>query len=58
VDVQRKDNTVIVTEPLGFSFDDGRLVLTLRQAKELEDLLHGSRSWIFEPVDEGEQEDG
>lgn len=57
MDVQRKDNQVIITEPLGFSFDDGRLVLSLRQARELEEALHGARSWIFEPV-EGDGEDG
>jgi hypothetical protein len=57
VDVRRNGNSVLVTEPLGFNFDDGRLVLTLRQAKELQEALHADRSWLFDEI-EGEQEDG
>ena len=59
VDVARDGNQVVVTDPLGFSFDDGRLVLTLLQARELESELNNSRSWIFEPVEEMvDNEDG
>lgn len=53
----REGNRIYVTEPLGFEFDDGRLVLTLRQAFELHDLLSGNSAWIFETVEE-EPEDG
>jgi len=57
VDMLREGNRVVVTEPLGFDFDDGRLVLTLRQAFELRDLLEGNSNWIFDEI-EGEPEDG
>lgn len=53
----REGNRIYVTEPLGFDFDDGRLVLTLRQAFELHDLLDGNANWIFDHV-EAEDEDG
>lgn len=57
VDVTRQGNSVIVSEPLGFTFDDGRLVLSLRQAKELEEAL--SARWLYELDEEGvENEDG
>ena len=57
MDVSRDGNRVIVSEPLGFDFDDGRLVLSIRQAKELEEALNSNRAWIFEPIEE-EHEDG
>jgi hypothetical protein len=47
---------VIITEPLGFDFDDGRLVLTIRQAKELEEALQAR--WLYQETEEGESEDG
>lgn len=56
--VQRDGNRILVTEPLGFNFDDGRLVLTLLQARELEDLLHSNRAWIFDEVEAVGHEDG
>lgn len=55
VDVMRDANRVVVTNPLGFDFDDGRLVLTLKQAKELEEAL--SARWLYEPVEEVDYED-
>ena len=57
VDVTRDANKVIITEPLGFDFDDGRLVLTIRQAKELEEALKAR--WIYQELEEGvDNEDG
>ena len=56
--IERDGNTVLVSEPLGFTFDDGRLVLTLRQAKELETNLNAARSWIYDEVEGGNDEDG
>lgn len=57
MDVSRDGNRVIVTEPLGFDFDDGRLVLTIRQARELEEGLRGR--WVYQEYEEGvDHEDG
>lgn len=56
MDVTRDGNKVIVTEPLGFDFDDGRLVLSLRQAKDLEDGLKAR--WILEEYEGVDNEDG
>lgn len=56
MDVLRDGNSVVVTSPLGFDFDDGRLVLSLRQAKELEEQL--SARWLYEEYEGVDNEDG
>lgn len=56
--IERDGNTIIVTEPLGFTFDDGRLVLSLWQARELEIALHSARAWIYEEIEGDNDEDG
>lgn len=56
--IERDGNSIIVTEPLGFTFDDGRLVLTLFQARELELALNSARSWIYEEIEGDNDEDG
>jgi hypothetical protein len=53
----KQDGSVIyVTAPLGFDMDDGRVVLSLRQAKELRDALVGL-NYVVEP-EGGNDEDG
>jgi hypothetical protein len=56
--VLRDGNRVLVTQPLGFDFDDGRLVLSLQQAKELQVALMAAQNWIVKHVEEEEHEDG
>lgn len=55
--VQREGNRILISEPLGFDFDDGRIVLTIRQARDLEALLAVNRSWLMSD-EESEGEDG
>lgn len=56
--VLRDGNRVLITQPLGFDFDDGRLVLSLQQAKELQVALMAAQNWIVRHVEEEENEDG
>lgn len=56
--VLRDGNRVLITQPLGFDFDDGRLVLSLQQAKELQVALMAAQNWIVRHVEEEEHEDG
>jgi hypothetical protein len=38
--VEQSGNIVLVTNALGFDMDNGRLILTLRESRELRDLLN------------------
>ena len=54
--VEHVGNVVYVTAPLGFDMDDGRIVLSLRQARDLRDSLVGL-NYVVEP-EGGNDEDG
>lgn len=54
--VSQDGSVIYVTSPLGFDMDDGRIVLSIREARELRDALVGL-NYILEP-EGGNDEDG
>ena len=55
--VERLGDRVYVTAPLGFDFDNGRLVMTRLQARDLRESLTSLGQWQYNEG-ETENEDG
>lgn len=51
--VEVKDNAVFLSQPLGWDMDDGRIVLSLREVKDLREVL-SHPAFQNEGVDDGE----